>query len=200
MKTLSTKEWIAVVAALVVTGAFVTGAVNLLYPVASGQNGTDTQLNDTQNSRLQAQAQDQNGNDVALSEVTNLTNTNNPQKTMEPQAPTQNAEQLSIQDVVVGTGAEAKAGDKVTVHYTGTFTNGTKFDSSLDRGQPFDFTLGAQQVIKGWDLGVAGMKVGGTRKLTIPPTLGYGAQPVGPIPANSTLLFTVELLAVNGKK
>lgn len=199
MKTLSTKEWIAVVVALLVTGAFVTGAVNLLYPATSASDNQQTDQQSAQQN-VQVAAQDQLGNDIKISNVTNLTNTNNPQKTMEPQTPTQNSEQLGIQDVVIGTGAEAKAGDKVTVHYTGTFTNGTKFDSSLDRGTPFDFTLGAQQVIKGWDLGVAGMKVGGTRKLTIPPTLGYGAQPVGPIPANSTLLFTVELLAVNGKK
>ena len=80
---------------------------------------------------------------------------------------------LKIKDTVVGTGAEAVAGKMVTVHYTGTFTDGTKFDSSLDHGQPFTFRLGAGQVIKGWDLGVAGMKVGGKRKLTIAPELGY---------------------------
>jgi FKBP-type peptidyl-prolyl cis-trans isomerase len=100
-------------------------------------------------------------------------------------------------DLVVGTGAEAKAGQKVEVHYTGTLTNGSKFDSSLDRGRPFGFTLGAGQVIKGWDQGVAGMKVGGKRKLTIPPDLGYGARGFPPvIPANSTLIFEVELLSV----
>jgi FKBP-type peptidyl-prolyl cis-trans isomerase len=103
---------------------------------------------------------------------------------------------LQMQDVVVGTGAEAKSGMTVTVHYTGTFTDGTKFDSSVDRGQPFSFQLGAGQVIKGWDLGVAGMKVGGKRKLTIPYQLGYGEQGYGPIPAKATLLFDVELLAV----
>jgi FKBP-type peptidyl-prolyl cis-trans isomerase FkpA len=104
---------------------------------------------------------------------------------------------LQIDDIKVGTGAEAKAGQKVTVHYVGTLTNGSKFDSSRDRGQGFDFKLGAGQVIKGWDQGVAGMKVGGVRKLTIPPELGYGAGGYPPvIPPNSTLVFEVELLKV----
>lgn len=103
---------------------------------------------------------------------------------------------LQIQDEVVGTGTEAVAGKKVTVNYTGTLIDGTKFDSSFDHGQPFGFNLGAGEVIAGWDQGVAGMKVGGKRKLTIPPSLGYGSQTVGPIPANSTLVFEVELLSV----
>ncbi len=99
-------------------------------------------------------------------------------------------------DSVVGKGAEAVSGKTVTVHYTGTLTNGTKFDSSVDRKSPFSFTLGKGEVIKGWDLGVAGMKVGGKRKLTIPAELAYGANSVGAIPANSTLVFDVELLDV----
>ena len=98
----------------------------------------------------------------------------------------------------VGTGAEAKTGDLVTVNYTGYLTDGTKFDSSLDSGQPFQFTIGKGKVIQGWEQGFAGMKVGGTRKLTIPPELGYGAQGAGGvIPPNATLVFDVELLAVN---
>lgn len=101
-----------------------------------------------------------------------------------------------IEDIKVGTGQEAKTGDTVTVNYAGTLTNGTKFDSSYDRGTPFTFQLGAGQVIEGWDKGIIGMKVGGKRKLTIPPELGYGATAYGPIPANATLIFEVELLGV----
>jgi FKBP-type peptidyl-prolyl cis-trans isomerase FkpA len=105
---------------------------------------------------------------------------------------------LKIEDIVVGTGAEAKAGDTVTVDYTGWLTNGTKFDSSIGK-MPLVFVLGVGQVIKGWDQGVAGMKVGGKRKLTIPPDLAYGAQGAGNgvIPPNTTLVFDVELLKVN---
>jgi FKBP-type peptidyl-prolyl cis-trans isomerase len=102
-----------------------------------------------------------------------------------------------IVDLRAGTGAEAKAGDRVTVHYTGTLDDGTKFDSSRDRGQPFSFTLGRGQVIPGWDQGVAGMKVGGQRKLTIPPEEGYGARGSGGvIPPNATLEFDVEMIRI----
>ena len=104
---------------------------------------------------------------------------------------------LKIEELKVGTGAEAKAGDEVRVHYTGWLTDGTKFDSSVDRGQPFSFTLGVGMVIRGWDEGVAGMKVGGKRKLTIPAHLGYGARGAGRvIPPNATLVFEVELLGI----
>ncbi len=104
---------------------------------------------------------------------------------------------LKVEDVKVGDGAEAKAGDTVTVNYTGWLTDGTKFDSSLDSGQPFQFQLGSGMVIPGWDQGVAGMKVGGTRVLVIPADLGYGAQGAGGvIPPNATLKFQVELLDV----
>lgn len=104
---------------------------------------------------------------------------------------------LQYIDQVVGTGEVAKAGQTVSVHYTGWLTNGTKFDSSVDRGQPFSFPLGAGRVIKGWDEGVQGMKVGGKRKLTIPANLGYGARGAGGvIPPNATLVFDVELLSV----
>jgi FKBP-type peptidyl-prolyl cis-trans isomerase len=106
-------------------------------------------------------------------------------------------DELKIEDLKVGTGAEAKAGKTVVVHYVGTLTNGQKFDSSRDRGEGFKFSLGGGQVIKGWDQGVAGMKVGSLRKLTIPPHLGYGARGFPPvIPPNSTLVFEVELLEV----
>ncbi len=109
-------------------------------------------------------------------------------------------EGLQITDVVVGTGPEARSGQTVAVHYTGTLADGTKFDSSKDRGQPFSFTLGTGQVIKGWDQGIVGMKVGGTRTLVIPPALGYGDRGTGPIPPNATLNFEVELLAIVDNK
>lgn len=102
---------------------------------------------------------------------------------------------LKYEEITVGDGDTAEAGQTVVVHYTGWLEDGTKFDSSKDRNMPFDFNLGAGQVIKGWDEGVAGMQIGGTRKLTIPSDLGYGAQGAGGvIPANATLIFEVELL------
>ena len=105
---------------------------------------------------------------------------------------------LEIEDLQVGEGIEVANGDQVTVHYTGWLIDGTKFDSSLDRGKPFTFKLGARQVIQGWDSGVRGMQVGGIRKLTIPPELAYGDRAVGGglIPANSTLVFEVKLLEI----
>jgi len=110
---------------------------------------------------------------------------------------TTTASGLQIEELVVGSGNAATAGQKVSVHYTGWLTNGTKFDSSKDRGEPFIFPLGKGHVIRGWDEGVAGMKVGGKRKLTIPPQLGYGARGAGGvIPPNATLIFDVELLGV----
>lgn len=106
------------------------------------------------------------------------------------QAPTQ----LQIEDLVVGTGTEAQKGNTASLHYTGTLLNGTVFDSSYNRGTPFSFTLGENSVIQGWEQGILGMKVGGKRKLVIPPDLAYGPIARGPIPANSTLVFEVELL------
>jgi FKBP-type peptidyl-prolyl cis-trans isomerase FkpA len=110
---------------------------------------------------------------------------------------TKDVTKLVTKDIKVGKGAVAKDGQKVTVHYTGWLTNGKKFDSSVDRKEPFQFTLGAHQVIEGWDKGVAGMKVGGKRRLTIPPQMGYGERGAGDaIPPNATLVFEVELLSV----
>jgi FKBP-type peptidyl-prolyl cis-trans isomerase FkpA len=111
---------------------------------------------------------------------------------------TTTASGLKYWDLKKGSGATAKAGDSVKVHYTGWLTDGKKFDSSLDRDEPFSFKLGAGMVIKGWDEGVAGMKIGGKRQLRIPPDLGYGAGGAGGvIPPNATLVFDVELLGVN---
>ena len=122
------------------------------------------------------------------------TNNQVPEFNMPEQTPS--SSELKSETIKPGTGAEATNGKTVSVHYTGTLENGTKFDSSLDSGQPFKFKLGAGDVIKGWDKGVLGMKVGEKRKLIIPASLGYGAQAIGSIPANSTLIFEVELLGV----
>lgn len=122
-----------------------------------------------------------------------MAQSNNP--TANPEVTTESG--LKYVDLVVGTGREATAGDLATVHYTGWLTNGTKFDSSVDRRDPFSFPIGSGKVIRGWDEGVAGMKVGGKRKLTIPPQLGYGSRGAGGvIPPNATLVFDVELLEV----
>ncbi len=113
-------------------------------------------------------------------------------------ASTTTASGLIIEDITVGSGAEANAGQDVTLHYTGWLTNGEKFDSSKDRNDPFVFPLGGGRVISGWDEGVQGMKIGGKRKLTIPPELGYGARGAGGvIPPNATLVFEVELLGTD---
>lgn len=137
---------------------------------------------------LQSKLAFNNDNNNLSAGVANNDNTN-----MESQLPGD----IQIVDVTVGEGAEVVQGKEVSVHYTGTFTDGKKFDSSLDRGQPFVFTVGAGQVIKGWDLGLVGMKVGGKRQLVIPPALAYGeAGAGGVIPPNTTLVFEIELLEV----
>jgi peptidylprolyl isomerase len=104
--------------------------------------------------------------------------------------------ELKIEDIKEGTGPAVKSGDNIVIHYKGTLTNGKTFDSSYDRGEPFQTTIGVGQVIEGWDKGVVGMKVGGKRKLTIPPSMGYGSQAAGEIPPNSTLIFEVELIEI----
>ncbi|MDD5032709.1 MAG: FKBP-type peptidyl-prolyl cis-trans isomerase [Candidatus Pacebacteria bacterium] len=126
-------------------------------------------------------------------------NNESEEQTLDP-AQNQNMEnqagELKIEILKEGTGAEAKNGDTVSVHYVGVLENGTKFDSSIDRGQPFSFPLGSGYVIKGWDQGVLGMKIGEKRKLIIPAELGYGSRAIGSIPPNSTLIFEVELLGI----
>lgn len=103
---------------------------------------------------------------------------------------------FKIEDIVAGNGKEATSGDYITIHYLGTLEDGQKFDSSYDRSEPFKTRIGVGEVIEGWDMGVTGMKVGGKRKLIIPPQLAYGDNEIGIIPANSTLIFEVELLGV----
>lgn len=149
MKTLNTKEWVAVVTAVFMVGFFFFFSGNL---VSFFNNNTK------------------------------MTNTTQPE--------------LLLQDKVVGTGNVALTGMRVTVHYTGKFVDGKVFDSSLTRNEPFQFVLGGGQVIAGWDKGIVGMRVGGTRILSIPPELGYGPRDYGPIPGGSTLIFEVQLLKV----
>jgi FKBP-type peptidyl-prolyl cis-trans isomerase len=171
-------KWIAVVIALAVTGVFFGGLS--IYMSATGAPEAE-------------QGVPSFGSDLTGTTDTNTAAVNNPsQFNQNTNMPTE----LEITDVVVGAGAEAKLGDTVEVHYTGTFIDGTKFDSSVDRGQTFSFKLGAGMVIAGWDQGVAGMKVGGKRKLVIPSDLAYGPNDYASIPGGSTLLFDVELVGI----
>jgi FKBP-type peptidyl-prolyl cis-trans isomerase len=130
-------------------------------------------------------------NTTTSSDTTTATSPNTKPKPTLPQAA-----DLKIEDLKVGDGQEVKSGDTVVINYVGTLTDGTKFDSSYDRGTPFETQIGVGRVIEGWDKGVVGMKVGGKRKLTIPPSMGYGDQPAGAIPPNSTLIFEVELVGI----
>ena len=139
---------------------------------------------------------------IAFFAIRALTDNSEPTSTQSPgsganQVVTQSG--LKYEDLSVGTGPAAKVGDTVAVHYTGTLEDGTMFDSSVDSGNPLEFTLGQGRVIAGWEEGIQGMQVGGKRKLTIPPDLGYGASGYPPvIPPNATLIFDVELVSING--
>ncbi|MFA6185002.1 MAG: FKBP-type peptidyl-prolyl cis-trans isomerase [Candidatus Shapirobacteria bacterium] len=125
-------------------------------------------------------------------QVSNSTPTSNPMPTLPPSKVTE----LKIEDIKVGTGSAVKSGDIVSINYLGTLEDGTKFDSSYDRNQPFETQIGVGQVIEGWDKGVVGMQVGGKRKLTIPYQMAYGENGYGPIPAKATLIFEVELMFI----
>jgi len=138
------------------------------------------------------QETDRGGESIAASDDESASVSKNEQEQKE------NGDELTIEILLEGTGEEVEAGENISVHYIGTFEDGTGFDSSVDRGVPFSFKLGAGQVIEGWDLGVLGMKVGEKRRLTIPSSLGYGEKGVpGAIPPNATLIFIVELLSVS---
>ncbi len=168
------------VAAFVVIGAAVLGGISWYI---------NTNINPPAGGQAAGTQAVQSSGQAASSSVSSATSTNNPS--------TSSMDGLKIVDTTVGTGTVAENGDIVTVNYVGKLDNGSTFDSSYSRNQPFSFTLGAGNVIKGWDLGVLGMKVGGTRELTIPPDLGYGAGGFPPvIPPNATLHFTITLLSV----
>jgi FKBP-type peptidyl-prolyl cis-trans isomerase len=183
MNTFTTREWIA-------TGLGVVAAIILFFggSILNAFKGATNQAPAGQTASLPAET---TSTGTTTSTAPSATSTKN---TMQNISKTQG---LEIYDEVVGTGAEAKAGQTIQAHYVGTLVNGTKFDSSVDRGQPFEFTLGVGQVIQGWDIGIQGMKVGGKRKLVISPELGYGARGAGNlIPPNATLIFEVQLVAV----
>lgn len=127
--------------------------------------------------------------------LSGISSINTPQQNASPTMTT-SSDKLQIKDEKIGTGAAVKKGDTVEITYIGTLSNGTKFDASADHGGPFETKIGIGQVIKGWDEGILGMKVGGKRELIIPPSLGYGDQAVGSIPPNSTLIFHVELVSI----
>ena len=130
-------------------------------------------------------------------DINQATNSSEEQNNLPSSPSAQPETKLKIEDLKIGQGKEVKSGDVITVHYLGKLTNGQKFDSSYDRNQPFETQIGVGQVIQGWDEGLLGMKVGGKRKLTIPPELGYGEQRAGAaIPPNSTLIFEIELISI----
>lgn len=166
MKTLEKREWIAVSVALVGTAILFFGGNIWAFVVNSNNAATPVLGSDI--------------NEPSSEKVQNISTIPG----------------IEIYDMQIGTGAEAVSGKTVSAHYVGILTDGTKFDSSLERNEPFEFLLGGGQVIKGWDIGIEGMKVGGIRQLVISPELAYGPQAIGPIPANSTLIFQVQLVEV----
>jgi FKBP-type peptidyl-prolyl cis-trans isomerase len=178
MRELNTSEWVAVGIAVI--------AVLLFFIFFGGSLFSSNTENESANNK---------------SDILGNSDTNNvEQKSADITAPNGGEDnKLVITDIKVGEGAEARAGLQVRVHYTGKLQDGSVFDTSYDRGEPFVFTLGARQVIEGWEKGIEGMRVGGQRMLIIPPEMAYGDRQIGTIPANSTLFFEVELLGVDNK-
>lgn len=176
------KKNVGIIVLIVILVVILVGGIIIYF---SGNKNTDTQTQQTTETK---------NVEKSINEQQPEAETKAPENTESAT----NANGLKIEVLKEGTGTKVtKAGDGISVNYLGTLENGTKFDSSYDRNQPFKFDLGAGQVIKGWDQGLIGMKIGEKRKLTIPPTLGYGSQAMGTkIPANSTLIFEVELLEI----
>ena len=192
--------WIALGVMALCVGVFFTvqlgdSGSNATAPEAAPDASTNTAA-DSSNPALFANVAAEQGAETAEAPDPEATATETPAP-QEPQLITTDSG-LQYIDLVEGTGATPQPGQTIVVHYTGTLENGQKFDSSLDRNSPFSFRVGAGQVIKGWDEGFLTMKVGGKRKLVIPPELGYGSRGIGPIPPNSTLIIEVELLRIAG--
>lgn len=189
MNEASKNKWIAVIISMVVVAMFFGGVIfyqnnqkvdTSVEGIRANQGASMQSAFSIEGGMIDGKADSSINNDTSLSPS--------------PMNTTTTPEGLVITDIAIGNGAEAKAGQTIAAHYSGTLENGTKFDSSYDRGQPLVFTLGVGQVIKGWDQGIVGMRVGGKRKLVIPAALAYGNRAVGDIiPANSTLIFEVEL-------
>lgn len=204
MKKLTRNQWIAVSVSLVVIAIFFTTGSTILSffgskPAADNSSNELGQASGTEVGQTEASQSGANQSDLqtaqALSAINSQTQTMDATSNSFDSSVSSN--KLEIQDIVVGTGAVAVPGKVITVNYSGAFTDGKVFDSSYTRGQPFEFTLGAGQVIQGWDKGFDGMKVGGKRRLVIPASFGYGAAGAGGvIPPNATLVFEVELLGV----
>lgn len=173
MKNLNQKEAISLFVAVIVVGFVFAGSALNPFRVSGNATSQPVELNDSANDPASAAAA-----------LTGATNANG------------ELAELVIEDIVVGTGEVVENGDTVTVHYVGLLQDGTKFDDSTLRGEPFTFTVGKGDVIKGWDMGVLGMKKGGERVVVIPSEMGYGNRKLGPIPPNSTLLFSIRLLEV----
>lgn len=170
MKKLSVKEWVAVGVAVAATIVLFFGGS--VWSWATGGRADDASLS--------LSADEQRQDQVATTTLSDIST----------------VQGVEIYDLKEGTGVAATMGTTVTTHYVGTLTNGAKFDSSRDRGTPYSFVLGGHRVIRGWEIGLEGMKVGGVRRLVISPEYAYGNQPIGQIPPNSTLIFDVELLGV----